>query len=229
MADTLESARVATDGSASAGPAGAAVSVRRKPLRDVQCPDCRAILLAREGPAVRTSKFELCLRRCDACGVGFSNTNSTPLIIRREAPEVLGPSSDAGARPTGFVLLQPDHSLVRSDTPGQLGGFWPGRIYGRLDCRAAQRALKVGGLTHLRVFFADKCAAIAAGFRPCWSCMRPEYLRWKAAQKAKEAPSAGLRKEPAESIVVAAWPVVSRCEEGTSASRPLSVTATGKE
>lgn len=103
-------------------------------------------------------------------------------------------------RPASFVLMQPDHSLVRSTSPGQLGGFWPGRIYGRLDCSAALRALKVGGLTHLRVFFADEAIAIAAGFRPCASCMRQEYLRWKAARAQMERQAAKNHREPVD------WP-----------------------
>ncbi len=37
-----------------------------------------------------------------------------------------------------------------------------------------------------RVFFADEETAIAAGYRPCHTCLREAYTAWKAAQ-----PSAG--------------------------------------
>jgi methylphosphotriester-DNA--protein-cysteine methyltransferase len=30
------------------------------------------------------------------------------------------------------------------------------------------------------VFFADEATAIAAGYRPCFVCMREEYRAWKA-------------------------------------------------
>jgi methylphosphotriester-DNA--protein-cysteine methyltransferase len=30
------------------------------------------------------------------------------------------------------------------------------------------------------VFFADEATARAAGYRPCFTCMREEYRAWKA-------------------------------------------------
>ena len=65
-----------------------------------------------------------------------------------------------------------------SAVPGRLGGNRASRIYGRLDCPSAVRALRLG-YAKRRVFFADEAAAIAAGYRPCAVCMREEYLRWK--------------------------------------------------
>ena len=70
--------------------------------------------------------------------------------------------------------------MVASPTPGTLGGHRKGKIYGRLDCRAARQAIARGGYRAERVFFLDEPSAIAAGFRPCAVCMREEYARWKA-------------------------------------------------
>jgi hypothetical protein len=87
-------------------------------------------------------------------------------------------------------LLGADGVLHESDTPGTLGGHRRQRIYGRLDCPAALRAMASGG-THSvyaaqRVFFADEAAARAAGYRPCAVCLRAQYLAWKAGRKNAE-------------------------------------------
>ena len=79
-----------------------------------------------------------------------------------------------------YRLLGADGRPTLSTTPGLLGGNRQSRIYGRLDCPAAQRALGRGGYVRVRVFFADEATAIAAGFRPCAVCMADEYRRWKA-------------------------------------------------
>jgi methylphosphotriester-DNA--protein-cysteine methyltransferase len=63
---------------------------------------------------------------------------------------------------------------------GTLGGHRKTRIYGRLDCPSALRAIERGGYVEHRVFFVDEAAAIAAGYRPCARCMPDEYRRWKA-------------------------------------------------
>lgn len=65
--------------------------------------------------------------------------------------------------------------------PGELGGNSKSRIYGHLDCTAANSALALGYAKH-RVFFANETDAIAAGYRPCGRCMRAEYNKWKASQ-----------------------------------------------
>lgn len=79
-----------------------------------------------------------------------------------------------------YRLVGPDGAPYESATPGTLGGHRRSKIYGRLDCRAARRAIARGGpyASH-RVFFADEATAIAAGYRPCAVCMRPAYARWK--------------------------------------------------
>jgi methylphosphotriester-DNA--protein-cysteine methyltransferase len=83
-------------------------------------------------------------------------------------------------RGTGYVLLGVDGKPYRSNTPGWLGGHRKTRIYGRLDCPAALRAIAAGGYVRHRVFFADEPTAIAAGYRPCAACMPERYRRWKA-------------------------------------------------
>ena len=63
--------------------------------------------------------------------------------------------------------------------PGTLGGHQGGKLYGRLDCRAALQAIARGGYVRHRVFFADEATAIAAGYRPCAVCMPEAYAAWK--------------------------------------------------
>lgn len=84
-----------------------------------------------------------------------------------------------------YTLLGSDRTPYQSATPGTLGGNRKGRIYGRLDCPAALRALARGGYRQNRVFFADESTAIAAGFRPCGACLREKYAAWKQAQQAQ--------------------------------------------
>jgi hypothetical protein len=71
----------------------------------------------------------------------------------------------SGAQRT-YTLLGPDGQPYQSSTPGTLGGHRRESLYGRLDCRSAQRAIARGHYVRHRVFFADEAAAIAAGYRP---------------------------------------------------------------
>ncbi|MFE3199976.1 hypothetical protein [Embleya sp. NPDC059237] len=79
----------------------------------------------------------------------------------------------------GYTLIGPDGRPYRSATAGTLGGTTNGRLYGRLDCRSALRAIARGGYVASRVFFATEADAVAAGFRPCAVCLPAEYARWK--------------------------------------------------
>ncbi len=83
-----------------------------------------------------------------------------------------------------YTLLGPDGRPRASATPGTLGGHKGGRLYGRLDCPAALRAIARGGYARDRVFFADEQSAIAAGYRPCAACLPDRYARWKARKTA---------------------------------------------
>lgn len=80
-----------------------------------------------------------------------------------------------------FRLTLTDGTTAPSDSPGRFGGNRASRIYGRLDCPSAIRAL-ARGYAKRRVFFADEATAIAAGYRPCAVCMREAYQRWKRAR-----------------------------------------------
>lgn len=80
-----------------------------------------------------------------------------------------------------YTLIGPDGSPTSSPTKGTLGGHRKNRTYGQLTCKAALRALGTGrSYEQQRVFFADEATAIAAGYRPCASCMPEEYKAWKA-------------------------------------------------
>jgi methylphosphotriester-DNA--protein-cysteine methyltransferase len=81
-----------------------------------------------------------------------------------------------------YQLLGPDGRRYDSPTKGLFGGHKRARIYGRLDCPSALRAIKRGRTYQQhRVFFADEASALAAGFRPCARCMRDAYKMWRAA------------------------------------------------
>jgi methylphosphotriester-DNA--protein-cysteine methyltransferase len=78
-----------------------------------------------------------------------------------------------------FTLLGRDGRPYGSETPGTLGGHRRTRIYGRLDCPGARRAIERGGYVANRVFFADEADAIDAGYRPCAVCMPDAYRAWR--------------------------------------------------
>ena len=80
-----------------------------------------------------------------------------------------------------YTLIGANGVPYESEFPGTLGGHRHGKLYGRLDCRAAQAAIAKGGYVEHRVFFADEQIAVAAGYRPCAVCLPEEYTRWKAA------------------------------------------------
>ena len=82
-----------------------------------------------------------------------------------------------------FTLIGPDGLPCASEVPGTLGGNRRGKLYGRLDCPSALRAIRQGGYVRHRVFFADEATAIAAGYRPCGTCLRAEYAAWKATRR----------------------------------------------
>jgi hypothetical protein len=82
-----------------------------------------------------------------------------------------------------FRLLAADRQFYASRTPGSFGGNGRMKIYGRLDCSSANRAVASGSTYRKhRVFFADEATAIAAGYRPCGNCMRRQYKMWRARQ-----------------------------------------------
>ena len=84
-----------------------------------------------------------------------------------------------------FKLLGADGKTYESATKAKLGGVRNRKVYGKLDCPAAMRAIMKGGpYKKHRVFFADEAMAIAAGYRPCGTCMKKKYDEWKNGQSA---------------------------------------------
>ena len=80
-----------------------------------------------------------------------------------------------------YKLTGADGKIYLSETMGAFGGHRGTRGYGRMDCRAALRAIARGGYVQHRVFFADETTAIAAGYRPCAVCLPERYVLWKRA------------------------------------------------
>jgi methylphosphotriester-DNA--protein-cysteine methyltransferase len=91
--------------------------------------------------------------------------------------------SGGGSSETTYTLLGADGKPYPSTSKGQWGGHRRTKIYGRLDCPSALRAIARGGYARHRVFFADEQTAIAAGYRPCATCCQDSYREWKAAQR----------------------------------------------
>jgi hypothetical protein len=86
----------------------------------------------------------------------------------------------AGSAVAHYTLVGADRVPYLSPTPGEYGGHRAGRLYGRLDCPSALRAIGRGGYVNNRVFFRDEATAIAAGYRPCATCLPAKYQVWKA-------------------------------------------------
>lgn len=78
-----------------------------------------------------------------------------------------------------YRLMDASGKINESATRGLLGGNSKAKIYGRLDCKSAIKAIPTG-YDEIRVFFANEEIAIAAGYRPCGHCMRDQYRLWKA-------------------------------------------------
>jgi Metal binding domain of Ada len=98
-----------------------------------------------------------------------------------------GPRGGPAPVPAVYTLLGADRRPYRSAVPGRFGGHRRSRIYGRLDCPSARRAIASGGYVSHRVFFADEPAAIAAGYRPCAVCLPGAYAAWLARGSAAQA------------------------------------------
>lgn len=88
-----------------------------------------------------------------------------------------------GKNPKTYTLIGADGKPFESATKGTLGGHRRDKIYGTLDCKGAARWLAKGFYVKQRVFFADEATATAAGYRPCFECLREKYKEWKARNK----------------------------------------------
>jgi hypothetical protein len=89
-------------------------------------------------------------------------------------------ANDGGESAKVYTLIGADGLPYQSAVPGALGGHRRGKLYGRLNCPSALRAIARGGYVGQRVFFADEATARAAGYRPCAVCLPEEYRAWKA-------------------------------------------------
>lgn len=69
---------------------------------------------------------------------------------------------------------------IRQRRARDAAGHHRSRIYGRLDCPAALRAIARGGYITHRVFFLDSHHARTASYRPCTVCLPMAYACWKA-------------------------------------------------
>jgi methylphosphotriester-DNA--protein-cysteine methyltransferase len=83
-------------------------------------------------------------------------------------------------------VLGADGRPHESDVKGQWGGHRGQRIYGRLDCPSALRAIARGGYVKDRVFFPDEATALAAGYRPCATCCAERYQAWKTPGRTRD-------------------------------------------
>ncbi len=79
-----------------------------------------------------------------------------------------------------YTLIGADGKPYESETKGTFGGHRKDKIYGTLNCEGAARWIARGHYVNERVFFADEQTAIAAGYRPCFECLREKYKKWKA-------------------------------------------------
>jgi hypothetical protein len=96
-----------------------------------------------------------------------------------------------------FILTGADGRQYESSTPGELGGHRRGKLFGRLDCVAALRALSRGGYVNQRVFFADQQTALAAGYRPCAVCLPEQYAVWARRHRDHSSANLTFRRSPA--------------------------------
>src|SRR5262249_10697640 len=100
---------------------------------------------------------------------------------RARVPRELQPDCASGA--TGLKrtwrLIGPDGKPYERDVPGALGGHSGGRIYGRVNCPAALRALARGGYVSRRGFFFDEGQAPGPRYPPCGACMPGRDVHWE--------------------------------------------------
>ncbi len=78
-----------------------------------------------------------------------------------------------------YTLIGADGKPYSSAEKATLGGHRRTKIFGRLGCPTALRAVARGGHVRHRVFFADTETARKAGYRPCSVCMPDAYREWK--------------------------------------------------
>jgi hypothetical protein len=98
------------------------------------------------------------------------------------------PPEPPPSQPRTYTLIGVDGKAYESETPGRFGGHRGSKLYGRLDCPSALRAIAGGGYVAYRVFFADETTALVAGYRPCSVCLPQDYQAWKAGRQGASTP-----------------------------------------
>ena len=84
-----------------------------------------------------------------------------------------------------YKLLDADGEFYYSEKPGTCEGWTTGKIYHRSDCKKVKTELALGHLKETRVLFKNEATAVAAGYRPCYFCLREKYTEWKQRQSAR--------------------------------------------
>ena len=81
-----------------------------------------------------------------------------------------------------YHLIGPDGQSYDSYEKGTYGGNSRNKVYGKMDCPAALRAIASGKGVYekYRVFFKDEDTALKAGYRPCNSCQHEKFMKWRA-------------------------------------------------
>jgi len=96
------------------------------------------------------------------------------------------------ARPAKtHTLTGADGKPRASAEKGTIGGHRGTKIFGRLDCPAALRAIARGQYVNHRVLFADLATATQAGYRPCAVCMPDACQTWKPTRQTRHLSAEG--------------------------------------
>ena len=75
---------------------------------------------------------------------------------------------------------RPDNAPYRTPRrPARSAAIAPTASTGASTAPAPPRAIARGGYVTQRVFFADEATAVAAGYRPCATCLPEAYTTWK--------------------------------------------------
>jgi len=101
-------------------------------------------------------------------------------------PVIISTSSFCQFKRKQYKLLDENGKEYISNEPGTLGGNSKLKIYGHLDCPSVFCNPTRSRYAQYRVFFKDEKTAIAAGYRPCYVCMREAYMRWKEKQNTED-------------------------------------------
>lgn len=91
-----------------------------------------------------------------------------------------------------YTLVSGAGQPFLSNTPGTLGGNRASKIFGRLHCPAALRAIARGGYAQHRVFFVNATEAAKAGYRPCAVCLPVQYKAWRIVTRGRRTIDPGI-------------------------------------